>query len=311
MPETAPAPGSRPPGGAPGQAVRRRLAGTGLAYICAGAGTPVVALHGISSSADVFVHQLSGLGHRHRVVAWDAPGYGASDDPEAPPGMEGYAAAAARLIEGLDLAPAHVLGVSWGGVIAMTLALGRPDLVRSLIVADSSPGSGTDPERAVAMRRRPSALAAEGPAGMGRRRAPALLSEGADPALVEAVAAMTARAVRLPGFAWAADSMADTDLRDRLGELRVPTLVVVGAEDRICGVDVATGLVDRIPGAVLAVIPGAGHLANLEAPAAFNARVISFLSAVDGGDSPDVRPAETHPTTASTNPERGGHAHAR
>src|SRR4051812_11353409 len=86
-------------------------------------GGPVLLLHGIGGSADSFTGQFAELSARHRVLAWDAPGYARSADPAEPPGMSGYAAAAAALLRERDAAPAHVIGVSWGGVIATRLAL--------------------------------------------------------------------------------------------------------------------------------------------------------------------------------------------
>ncbi|MEU0066529.1 alpha/beta hydrolase, partial [Streptomyces albidoflavus] len=99
-------------------------------------GPLVLCLHGIGSSSASFAAQLAGLSPVARVVAWDAPGYGRSADPDTAPGLDGYADAAAGLIRARG-GSAHVIGVSWGGVIALRLALRHPDLVASLVVADS------------------------------------------------------------------------------------------------------------------------------------------------------------------------------
>ncbi|MGW7289809.1 alpha/beta fold hydrolase, partial [Streptomyces sp. NPDC054847] len=125
-------------------------------------GPLLLCLHGIGSSSAAFAPQLAELSSYARVVAWDAPGYARSPDPEAPLTLDDYADAAAAVIRERGTS-AHVLGVSWGGVIALRLAARHPDLVDSLIVADSSPGSGTDEAKAKAMRGRATELAEVGP----------------------------------------------------------------------------------------------------------------------------------------------------
>ncbi|WP_424920962.1 alpha/beta fold hydrolase, partial [Streptomyces sp. wa13] len=125
-------------------------------------GPLLLCLHGIGSSSAAFAPQLAELSSYVRVVAWDAPGYARSPDPAGPMSLDDYADAAAALIRE-RAGSAHVLGVSWGGVIALRLATRHPGLVDSLIIADSSPGSGTDGTRAAAMRARADDLAALGP----------------------------------------------------------------------------------------------------------------------------------------------------
>jgi pimeloyl-ACP methyl ester carboxylesterase len=256
------------------------LDGQRIAYTDRGRGSTVLLLHGIGSAHDAFAPQVPALEDGYRCVAWDAPGYGHSSDPPSPPGMGGYAAAAADLLAHLDATPAHLVGVSWGAVIAVRLALRHPHLVRSLVLADSSRGAGTDPERAFAMRRRSDDLRLLGAGQFAAQRAPKLVT-GASPDLADDVAAAMARAIRLPGYGWAADALAQTDHLPRLAELRLPTLVVVGEHDAVTGVDASRELATAIPGARLEVIPGAGHLANQERPATFNRLVRGFLDEVD------------------------------
>ncbi len=138
-------------------------------------GPLLLCLHGIGSSSASFVAQLEAFSGAFRVVAWDAPGYGRSPDPDRPLDLDGFADAAAEVIRARG-GRAHVLGVSWGGVIALRLALRHPALVASLIVADSGPGSGTDPEKAAAMRARVPELERLGPRAFAERRGPRLVS---------------------------------------------------------------------------------------------------------------------------------------
>ncbi|MDQ0376024.1 alpha/beta fold hydrolase [Amycolatopsis thermophila] len=231
--------------------------------------SPVLLLHGIGGSSASFESQVNVLSERHRVVAWDAPGYGESPDPERAD-IGWYAGQAARVFG----EPAHVVGVSWGGVIATRLALDHP--VLSLTLADSTRGSGTSPEAAARMRARVDELAEVGPAEFARRRAPRL---SADPATRAKVEATMAR-VRLNGYRAAAESMATTDHGPVLGQISVPTLVVVGSADQVTGVEEGRLLAREIPGARLRVI-GGGHAANQECPDEFNEVLLEFLSEVE------------------------------
>jgi 3-oxoadipate enol-lactonase len=243
-----------------------------------GPGDPVLLLHGIGGSADSFTDQFAALSAGHRVVAWDAPGYARSADPETAPGMAGYAAAAAALLRERGAAPAHVVGVSWGGVIATRLALDHPEVVRSLVLVDSTRGSGRTAEQATAMRRRAAELADVGAAAFAQARAPKLVSAEAPKELAERVATAMARSIRLPGYAYAAASMAETDHSDVLGRLSVPTLVIAGDRDVVTGVAESQAIAADIPGARLRVIEGAGHLSNVERPDEFNRLVLEFLT---------------------------------
>ncbi|MFI6523763.1 alpha/beta fold hydrolase [Streptomyces uncialis] len=259
------------------------------------AGSPVLLLHGIGSSAASFTGQLTALARHHRVMAWDAPGYARSGDPGARYRMDDYADTAAALLAALAPGPAHVVGVSWGGVVATRLALRHPALVRSLVLADSTRGSGRTPEGAAAMRQRVRELARDGVREFARARAPRLLSDQAPDAAVAAVREVMTASVRLPGYTRAAASMADTDHTAALPGLNVPTLVLVGEHDRITGVEESRTLHRLVAGSTLTVIPGAGHLANQEQPALFTALVAGFLAEQDG-----AAPGPAHPDAGPT-----------
>ncbi|WP_329114770.1 alpha/beta fold hydrolase [Streptomyces sp. NBC_01465] len=239
-------------------------------------GPLLLCLHGIGSSSAAFAPQMAELSAYVRVVAWDAPGYARSPDPTGPLTLDDYADAAAELIRDRG-GRAHVLGVSWGGVIALRLATRHPALVASLIVADSSTGSGSDPARAAAMRGRAAELAGEGPRAFAERRGPRLVSPGAPPELVRRVVDSMAGAIRLPGYAYAAEAMAATDLGPELALVSAPTLVMCGDEDRVTGVGASQAIAGSLRTAAYVIVKDAGHAANQEQPGAFNAWVLSHL----------------------------------
>lgn len=235
----------------------------------------VVLLHGIggrASSCGPLATRLAAAG----LHSWcpDAPGYGRSLDPH--PGLD-LVDEITELVEAVSPdRPVVLLGTSWGGVIAMSLALRRPDLVAALIVADSTRGSGTSPERAAAMRSRAGVLATRGPAAVAAERAAALTAPEADPAITAEVG-RTMADVRLPGFGAAAEFMAATNLGTGLASITTPTLVLVGEHDTITGVDESRLLAERIPGAGFRIVPDAGHVAIQEHPGAVADHVLDFL----------------------------------
>jgi len=244
----------------------------------AGSGPPVLLLHGIGGAADSFAPQIPVFAARHAVLAWDAPGYARSADPDGPPGMSGYAALAAALLAGLG--PAHVVGVSWGGVIATRLALEFPGSVRSLVLADSTRGSGRTAATRAGMLARPAALERDGATTFAAQRAPKLLSPSAPADLVRRVTDTMAASIRLPGYGYAAASMAETAHDRALALVAVPTLVVCGRQDTVTGVPESAVIAAAVPGARFHVIENAGHLANAEQPATFNGLVEDFWKAL-------------------------------
>ncbi|MFE5628932.1 alpha/beta fold hydrolase [Streptomyces sp. NPDC056543] len=239
-------------------------------------GPLLLCLHGIGSSSAAFAPQLAELSSYVRVVAWDAPGYAASPDPEAPLTLDDFADAAAAVIRARGTS-AHVLGVSWGGVIALRLAARHPGLVDSLVVADSSPGSATEATKAAGMRARTAELAELGPRAFAEARGPRLLSPGAPDALVRRVVDTMAGSVRLPGYGYAAESMASADLRPELASIAAPSLVLCGDQDTVTGVEASQAVAGGLHKTAFVIVKDAGHLANQEQPGRFNAWVLSHL----------------------------------
>lgn len=234
-----------------------------------------VLLHGIggaASSCAPLAARLAAAG----LTCWcpDAPGYGRSQDPHAGIDPVDEIADVVRAVS--PDRPVVLLGTSWGGVIAMALALRHPDLVTALVVVDSTRGSGTSSSKAAAMRSRVTDLADRGPAAVAAERAGALTAPDADPS-VTAEVRRTMSAVRLPGFAVAAEFMATTDLDADLSSIAAPTLVLVGEHDTITGVDESRLLAERIPRAGFRIVPDAGHVAIQEHPGAVADHVLDFL----------------------------------
>lgn len=237
-----------------------------------GDSTPIIFLHGVGSDKSVWASQLAHFGQQRRAVAFDYPGYGESD-PSPDATGDDFAAVILAAMDALDIDSAHVCGLSLGGVIAIALHAADPSRCASLILADSF---AVHPDGQAIFDRSDAASRTVGMRGLAEARAGALLGTAATPAMhAEVIDTMSridpaayvigARAV------WLADQI------DRASAIWVPTLVLVGDEDSITPPALSEQLVSLIPGATIAVIAGAGHLANLEQPTAFNSAVDTFL----------------------------------
>ena len=255
-----------------------------VGYRAAGpAGAPaVVCLHGIGSNAAGYRHVLAGLSDAHRVVAWDAPGYGGSTPlAVAEPDAEPYAEALAAFADALGLDRFHLVGSSFGGALAAAFAALRPDRLLSLTLCAPSAGyAGADPaRRAAQLRMRIEDITTLGPAGVGAKRAHVLVAPGTDPAVVAEAQGLVAAATT-GGYIQAAHMLDRTDLLALAPAIRTPTLVLCGTADRVTPVaDHAARVHRAIPGAHLVVLAGVGHMIKLEAPDALVARLRAHAAA--------------------------------
>jgi pimeloyl-ACP methyl ester carboxylesterase len=256
--------------------------GLTIAYQRAGSGPLVLMLHGIGGAAAQFRAQLEGLADKFTVVAWDAPGYGDSDDPGGDWRMPDYAERLSALIDQLTPDPVHILGQSWGGLLAQEFYRQYPERVRSLILSDTFAGSAVRPEaqRNAILQGRLDALATKTPAEMATARLPALVTDEASEAVREEIETMLA-AIHPDGYRQAAIALHHTDFRDLLPKISVPTLVIAGEHDQVVAMEHSRQLAEGIPGARLEVIPGSGHLSNQQKPDEYNAVVRRFLQAVE------------------------------
>lgn len=243
----------------------------------AGAGPVVVLLHGLGGSRTAWEPQLAVLAADWRVVAWDQPGYGASA-PIDPFTFPALADAVARLLDDLDVEAAPLVGLSFGGMVALHTALAHPDRVRGLALVDTSPAfglDGTDPDEWRALRLDPLDHGVT-PAAMAVEVLTSVAGPHAGPEVIAEAAAAMAR-IPPAGLRAAVECLPTHDVRDRLDRIAVPTLVVVGEHDTETPLPYARALADGIPGAELAVVPGAGHLSNLERPEEVNRLLAAFL----------------------------------
>lgn len=256
------------------------VGGHRIAYEKKGEGPPLVLLHGWPLDGREWRRQIDGLSDEFTVVAWDAPGAGRSSDPPETFRLPDWADCLAAFIEALKLGRSHVGGLSWGGGLALEFYRRHPGVVRTLILASAYAGwagslSPDVVEQRLQLMLRDSELPPD-------RWAPALVdtffSKDAPPEIVREALSIVSDlhpgATRL-----AMQAFAEADLRDVLPRINVPTLVLCGEEDARAPRYVWEALHSGIRGSRLVLIPGVGHVIDIEAAERFNTEVKAFLRA--------------------------------
>jgi pimeloyl-ACP methyl ester carboxylesterase len=253
-----------------------RVAGREIAYERRGAGPPLVLVHGGVEDHRSWRFQLDDLASVATVVAWDEPGCGSSSDPPDDIDLAGLAEALAAVVE--TVGPAHVLGFSWGGTLVLELWRQRPDLVASLLLADTYAGwRGSLPLEEVEERVDAITAAMDAPPGQLGASVPGLFAGTPSPEVDRLLAEMAAD-VRPATVRRSLRLMAAADLSDVPPTIDVPTLLLWGEQDARSPLSVARAFEAAITGARLQLIRGAGHAAHLEQPAAFNAAVRDWVT---------------------------------
>ncbi len=253
-----------------------------IAYERAGTGPALLLLHGGASDHREWRRQLDALSDEFTVVAWDAPGCGQSSDPPESFRLPGYADCLAGFIAALGLERPHVLGLSFGGGLALELYRRYPTLPRSLTLASAYAGwAGSLPAEVVEERLRQVLREADLPAEQWAPEwIPGLLSAHAPAGATEELIAIMSDA-HPAGMRVMARSFAEADLRDVLEHIAVPTLVLYGDADQRVPLSAAEDLHTRIPGSQLVVMLGVGHQGNMDAPDLFNHEVRTFLRSLN------------------------------
>jgi pimeloyl-ACP methyl ester carboxylesterase len=250
-------------------------------------GFPLVLTYGLGGNTGMWAGQIDAFAQHYRFIVWDPRGHGGSDSPphRAQYGLQIAAEDLHGLLNHLDIRKAYVGGLSMGGSIAAHFALTHPERVAALLIIDSASASGLPiPAAMRALRHKTIELAeTEGMAAVADYiiAANPNLNAQADvsPAAHQRLRRMfidlnptgyahTVRALLEEPFPW-----------ERLSALTMPTLVLVGEADP--ALEAARKTHQEIPNSRLVILPEAGHLSNLDRPAAFNATILEFLSQVE------------------------------
>jgi len=282
---------------------KARIGDIELYYEVHGQGTPLVLIQGLGVPATAWYPQVPAFAARHRVIVLDNRGAGRSDQPYGDYTIAQMAQDVAGLLDHLQIPRAHILGLSLGGLIAQEFALSYPDRVHGLILVGTYPGGPEYLEATAQMWRERLNVAGLTLEQICRQA----LEWGTTAAFQENHPDEVERFIRLRvelpasghGFQGQFRAGAAFDARDRLPQLRCPTLILHGTEDRVVPPRFAEQLARLIPGSRLEWIQGTGHLPFLEAPAVFNEAVLRFLAHVEkpagalGAQSDPAKPA--HP----------------
>jgi pimeloyl-ACP methyl ester carboxylesterase len=267
-----------------------RVNGVELYYEETGEGYPLILSHEYAGDYRSWEPQVRFFSRRYRVITWNYRGFPPSEVPDDPEAYseEHLVDDLYGLLGHLGIEQAHIAGLSMGGAVSLKLGISHPELCRSLVIAGAGSGA-VNKERFVReallqadrFERDPAgafALYAVGPARLQlKQKDPRGWQEFADQ-----FAAHSPRGAALMMRGVQARRRSIFEIAEDLPGVNVPALIMVGDEDEPC-LDPALLMKRRMPNAGLVVLPKSGHAINLEEPAAFNAAMLDFLTAVEQG----------------------------
>lgn len=247
-----------------------------LAFDDLGDGPPLVLIHGHPFDRSMWSEQLPSLSRSLRVIVPDLRGYGQSPVTPGAVSMRELSEDVWALLDDLEIQDAAVVGVSMGGLVAMEMAIAEPRRTWALGLVATTAQPVTEEER-----RQRLTLAdeveAEGMDPLVRSMRPRLFGPGPDPRVVDRITTTMARNNARGSAAAMRGRAARPDYRDGLRRLEMPTWVCVGDADTWSTAEVTAELETCLREPRTLVLPGVGHLPNLEAPERFNAALAAFL----------------------------------
>lgn len=254
--------------------------GARIFYEVAGDGPPMLLLHGYPLSGALFARVREALQDDYTVLTVDHRGYGLSEAPETPEDVATYAGDALAVMDHLGFDSAVIGGMSMGGPIALSMFEQAPDRFDGLVMMDTTAAAAAPPE-----------------AGLWQGVAEVARSAGKEPIITALLPDMLTGETRLnepavsqyltsimegssvDAFIGGAVALAERpDFTELLSEVDVPALVIVGLEDSLYAIQVARGMVEELPNAELAIIPGGSHAAVFEAPGHVGSAIQSWAA---------------------------------
>lgn len=243
--------------------------GVELYYEVHGDGPPVLLTHGYSASADMWKGQIEPFAKHYKLITWDMRGHGRTDYPDDQAAYTEAQTVAdmAAILDAVGAKKAVIGGLSLGGYMSLAFHLAHPERTEALLIIDTGPGYKSDEPR-------------NGWNVTSIRRAENFEKNGLPPAGAGGAETRAAPHRNAIGLAKAARGMLtqhDARVISSLPEIKVPSLVLVGANDTPF-IAASDYMAAKIPGATKVVIPDAGHASNIDQPAAFNTAVLGFLA---------------------------------
>lgn len=242
--------------------------GVKIHYEVYGSGPVILLSHGYSATSRMWAGQVDALSRHYKLVTWDMRGHGQSDypDDQAAYSQELTVDDMAAILDAVGAKSAIVGGLSLGGYMSLAFYVKHPERVRALLIIDTGPGFKKDEAR-------------EGWNRSALETASAFERDGLQRLKARSAEMASAQHRSADGLIRAARGMLtqrDATVINALPDIRVPSLVIVGAKDKPF-LAAADYMAAKIPGARKVVIPDAGHAANIDQPAAFNDAVLAFL----------------------------------
>jgi 3-oxoadipate enol-lactonase len=242
-------------------------------------GLPLVFINSLGTDLRIWDDVLPRFSSTYRLIRYDKRGHGLSGCPTGPYSLDQLGGDLAHLLDQLGVFRAVLIGDSVGGMIAMNVALERPDRVAGLVLCDTAAKIGEAvywTERITAVRSAGIVPLAEGV--LTRWLSPAFIRR--QKTAYQGYFHMLTRTPR-EGYAATCEAIRDTDLRQRVGQIAAPALVVCGAEDQATPPDMVSELADQLPDARFILIPDAGHIPAIEQPAELAAHIHHFLREIE------------------------------
>jgi pimeloyl-ACP methyl ester carboxylesterase len=265
--------------------------------IGSGDGPPVVFVHGLAGNWQNWLENLPRVARERRVVALDLPGFGQSEDPDERITMSGYGRTVDALADHLDLGEVALVGNSMGGFVAAETAIQFPERIERLVLVSAAGiTSSTLRREPVLVWGRVAMMA--GSRGAAEKRM-AILRPRLRHAVYSTIMRHPSRIAAetlweisegagRAAFRWALEAILDYDFRERLREIRAPTLIVWGENDMLVPVQDADEYERQIPGARKVVLEDTGHVSMVERPPTFNRLLLEFLDEPRGQQSDTV-----------------------
>ena len=256
-----------------------------IAYREAGNGPAMVFLHGLGGNSASWEPQFGAFSDRHRVVAWDMPGFGGSDLLATQPATtRDFSNLARRFMDTLGIERADGIGTSYGTVILADLAQSNPSRIKSMIFACGVTGMGhLDPQARAGLRAtRRTEIESMGQRKFAEMRNSTYVATGLSAALVERVVELAGSA-KPEGYLQAYGALTESNIFPLLANIAVPALVVSGANDPIAPARDCERVARALPQAEYHCIENSGHYVNLEQAETFNRLVGDFLGRIEQG----------------------------
>jgi pimeloyl-ACP methyl ester carboxylesterase len=251
--------------------------GIKLHYEESGKGNPIILVHGLGGSIFDWVMQISFFSKMYRVIAIEMRDHGESDKWSGAYDIKMFSEDLAQFAGKLGLQKVVIFGISMGGMIVMQFALDHPDMVEALVLADTQPGLSEETVKAGLE------MASMSQKMTGKELAMATMSFNFTPEFIKNHPTIIQQAIKIsdardPSSTFrAAQGLVNFDVRKRLKEIKVPTLIANGEDDQVIPLSVAKDLKERIRGSTLLVLRKGRHMSIIEKADEFNKAVIGFL----------------------------------